>query len=90
MKISDIPELPACAAIRLNDGTVLAGDRHGNLIATAAKLQDSRIMDDQQGFMTNRGRFVRRMPARGLLERHQYEPKGGTFTTFTLLSEDLY
>jgi len=66
------PEICICAAIRLPDGRVIRGHRHGDCIHTAAQLIDHRWriglepspwsarMCRDQGFMSSRNRYVDR------------------------------
>ncbi len=68
------PEIVICAAIRLPDGRVIRGHRHGDAIRTAAALVDWQhkpesgvngppwhpSMCEDQGFVTSRNRYVGR------------------------------
>jgi len=64
-------ELIKCAAIRLTDGAVYTGRFHGDALQKAdkdhARISASRYRrlfeDSEDGFMTNKGRFVSREEA---------------------------
>lgn len=63
--LSSAPALPAeiviCAAIKLPDGRIIRGHRHGDCLRTAGAMPgvDPRLA--VQGFMTSRNRFVDRI-----------------------------
>lgn len=66
------PEICICSAIRLPDGRLIRGHRHGDCIRTAVELIDHRhsigleptgwssSMCDEQGFITSANRYVGR------------------------------
>lgn len=86
-------EVPACAAIQLADGALIAGKRHDECIKNAVKLNVSRIEIGLavQGFMTTHGRFVDRKVGyelalvAGIVDHRRHQ---GAATI--LFSEDLY
>lgn len=83
-------ELPACAAIRLVSGDLIAGRRHSDCLYSLNTLGLSRV-DSIQGFMTNQGRFVDRREALNLMELaeiNSHDPAG--YRGRELYSEDLY
>jgi len=83
-------ELPACAAIRASANVYLAGKRHGDCIQAALELGLPKHLL-QQGFMTNRGRFIDRTEALALMKaagRASADPEG--YRGGQLFSEDLY
>lgn len=86
-------EIPACAAIRLDRGEIIAGHRHHNCLAMMKRLGVGGLgrIASVQGFMTNRGRFVNRDEARKLFDDAGMVsacPSGLRATE--LYSEDLY
>lgn len=86
-----------CAANRLKDGTILLGVRHWDtlMVETYKRLKvvetDLDRAGAEQGFMTNKRRFVTRKEAMVIAkEQNQiYDPKG-TYDPATLYSECLY
>jgi hypothetical protein len=100
-------EFCVCAAILLDDGRVIRGHRHSDCVRTWAmwrsvegrfhdyvvdpETQATGLREDQQGFLTSRGRFVNRTVAmqlqRAISDR---APKGHVLKGEELLSEDLY
>ena len=63
MEMADRPELPACAAIRLKNGLIIADRRHNNCLMQVhlAGIDKRDVLD--QGFMTTHGNFVSRATA---------------------------
>lgn len=96
-------ETVICAAIRLPDGRIIRGHRHGDCIRTAIELVDHRhsiglepapwdsLMGDDQGFITSANRYVDRIEGMRLQRAAGIESvaRGGYRGTF-LFSEDLY
>lgn len=86
-------EICICAAVRLDDGRIIRGHRHHNCIHVAAEWHKAGqairlpIRDDQQGFLTSRGRFVDRAEGLSLMRASgwHHELIGSVLT-----SEDLY
>lgn len=90
MKYSEIPEIPACAAIRYGQ-VIIAGERHGDCLRMAAAVGLNRHEYAEQGFMTTRGNFVTRSAAFGLSKMAGMESAdAGGFRGTELYSEDLY
>lgn len=89
-------EFCICAAVRLDDGRVIRGHRHDDCIQTALKWKSAgqdigRIYQEQQGFVTSRGRFVGRQEAMQLQRAiSDKAPAGHLLTGDVLISEDLY
>jgi hypothetical protein len=101
--MSEQPEVCICAAIRLPDGRIIRGHRHGDCIQTAAQLIDHRWrmklepapwsaeMCRDQGFITSRNRYVGREEALALQHAAGIPsacPSG--YRKRELFSEDLY
>lgn len=83
-------EICICAAVRLEDGRIIRGHRHDDCIQTALKWKNAgqnigALYQDQQGFLTSRGRFVSRKQAAELERQAGREVNGDL-----LFSEDLY
>jgi hypothetical protein len=89
-----IPEFCICAAVKTAEGRIIRGHRHDGAIITAGNmgLKLASYDEDQQGFVTSRGRYVNRTEAaalqraagiRSIDERHIDFPD-------ELFSEDLY
>jgi len=85
-------EICICAAIRYNDDVVVVGARHAFIISSMAiTFLIPTKQNTEQGFLTNKGRFVSREEGRALQDaagipsasKHGYFPN-------TLYSEDLY
>ena len=91
LRACELPELPACAAMRhIALGVIFAGKRHAECIASANSLGLG-SKDCIQGFMTTKGRFVNRQEAFRLMQNEGIEsasPDG--YRGFDLYSEDLY
>lgn len=89
------PELPACAAIRWDHGPnttelIIAGKRHHDCL-NSARFWGVAKQGGQQGFMTNRGRFVDRHGGKLLMELAGMESADpGGYRGDELFSEDLY
>lgn len=83
-------EVCVCAAIKLADGVVIRGKRHGDCLAVIRDLEFSHI-GSVQGFMTSFGRFVDRKEGRQLQNTAKI-PSAAPFgyTGDILFSEDLY
>jgi hypothetical protein len=98
-KASLLPEICLCAAIKYN-GKIYRGHRHGDCMRTITEevsFNHSRKemlhmnMMDEQGFLTNYGRYVSREEGRKLQEEagiKSADPEG--YRGKTLFSEDLY
>jgi hypothetical protein len=92
-------EFCVCAAVKLDDGRIIRGHRHSDCVTTVARWQAAGeevlnhlpIREDQQGFMTSRGRFVDRRLAMELQRAiSDKAPKGHFLQGEELISEDLY
>jgi hypothetical protein len=90
-----IPEICICAAVRLPDGRIFRGHRHGDcrdaiILRIGENNWHSSMMDDQ-GFITSRNRYVGRTEGRALqdLAGIPSADKGG-YRGSLLFSEDLY
>ena len=87
---ANVGEHCVCAAIRLADGSVHVGKRHGNCLKLIA-AKDLDRHGHVQGFMTSLGRFVTREEGRELQDAAglaSADPEG--YRGRTLFSEDLY
>jgi hypothetical protein len=100
------PQLPAevviCAAIRLPDGRVFRGHRHGDCIRTAEALVTHQFTHgysavewthesaSDQGFVTSATRYVDREEGLRLQLAAGIESVGGGYRGRSLFSEDLY
>jgi hypothetical protein len=91
------PELPACAAIRVPDGTIFAGKRHHDCISMINYTYgtEQRFARDrwEQGFMTTKGKFVDRREAYRMMIENDIPsacPSGYRHKLVELFSEDLY
>lgn len=87
-------EICICAAIRLMDGRIVRGHRHGDCLRILNDWRDmGQVIDvDEQGFMTSRNRFVGRVEGRELQEAAgipSHDPSGYRGGNL-LFSEDLY
>lgn len=98
------PEIVICSAIRLEDGRVFRGHRHGDCIRTAHDLvmyQHEKFdgphwqcpYGDGQGFITSKNRYVTREEGMRLqlaagIESKSLDGKG--YRGDELFSEDLY
>lgn len=89
-----MPEICIVAAIKLEDGTIIRGQRHGDAIATAFKNLDNIEMmshEYEQGFITSRNRFVSRKEGYCLQIMANIESVAeGGYRNQELFSEDLY
>lgn len=86
-------ELPACAALKLSSGLIVAGKRHNDCLSTMNYhgIPSADARSAEQGFMTTLGRFVTRREARYLAECAEMEPaQGHWMNRMELYSEDLY
>ncbi len=99
-------EVVVCAAIRLPDGRVIRGHRHGDCIRTAKELVDHRhsigleptnyeglrgsMAGDSQGFISSRNRYVTRAEGMQLQLAAGIESVAEGGYRGTLFSEDLY
>jgi len=83
-----IPRIKEAAICR--GGKVWTGHRHGDIIPQMVKEGEHRIMAQEQGFVTEDGRFVNRAEAFeiALVSGQVKEPGPGKQRS--LLSEDLY
>jgi hypothetical protein len=77
-----------CAAIKMPDGGVWTGKRHGHCIATIWQATGKRAHQGVQGFVTMKGRFVDRKEA-AMIAVYAGQVAGRTLP-FELFSEDLY
>jgi len=87
------PEICICAAIKLNDGTVVRGHRHADCFhaGVAEHLDQKELMIGDQGFITSYNRYVTREEGRKLQDAAgipSASPEG--YMRGTLFSEDLY
>lgn len=87
-------ETVICAAVKADDGTIYACRRHGHgllAIQFDGKKPLRNGSDEQQGFLTTRGRYVSRAEGRKLQDAAGIPSadKGG-YRAQTLFSEDLY
>lgn len=77
-----------CAAIKMPDGLIWTGKRHGHCLATIIQATGKKALGATQGFVTLSGRFVTREEAFMLAK------ETGQVTKFChdsqLFSEDLY
>ena len=90
-----VPELPACAAIQLPDGTTFAGKRHCDCLSMINMTFGGNCPFAKstwvQGFMTNCGRFVsRRQALRMRVEADLPSVSPAGYRGGELFSEDLY
>lgn len=91
-------EVCICAALLLDDGRVIRGHRHDDCIGTYAKWRNAgqdippMTRQEQQGFVTSRGRFVDRTEGARLMRAacHYSQHTGLPFQHDLLFSEDLY
>lgn len=88
-------EICICAAIKLNDGLIIRGHRHGDCINNLRQrpdMTDDRYKGHVQGFITSKNRFVTREEGRKLQDEAgiQSAEKDGGYRGNTLFSEDLY
>lgn len=84
-------EIPACAAIKLKNGALLAGRRHPNCLDSLRACGYTKYEIVTQGFMTTWGRFVEREEAMQLMIAAglpSHDPDG--YRGQELFSEDLY
>lgn len=86
-------EICICAAIKLNDGTIVRGHRHSDCFhaGVAEHLDKNELMIGDQGFITSRNRYVTREEGRKLQDAAgipSASPDG--YQKGTLFSEDLY
>ena len=89
------PEICICAAIKLNDGTIIRGHRHGNAIETALKMNVDIVQEfskgHEQGFVTSFNRYVSRKEGYALQVMAGIESVAeGGYRGDNLFSEDLY
>ena len=89
-----MPEICIVAAIKLEDGTIVRGQRHGDAIATALKNLDNVGMMShkyEQGFITSNNRFVSRKEGYALQVMANIESVAEcVYRNQELYSEDLY
>lgn len=84
-------EVCLCAAIQLADGRVIRGHRHSDCIHAIVGLRPRvEPLDNIQGFLTSRGRFVRRGEALVLQLAAGIKSANGEYRGAELFSEDLY
>lgn len=99
------PEIVICSAVRLPDGRLIRGHRHGDCLKTAhelviyqklhgySDLEWSNLHGDDQGFITSKNRYVDRQEGMRLQKAAGIESKssdGKGYRGDTLFSEDLY
>lgn len=77
------------AAAILQDGRIWTGARHGNLIPQVIEDGGTRVTQDQQGFLTDDNRFVRRAAGMAIAIRYGQVVQGKTISR-DLTSEDLW
>lgn len=85
----DKPETIVCAANRLNeDGRIILGIRHCDMFMHSA-VKSGELLKSEQGFITNRGRFLGRHEA---LEMVKDDPRFEKEVPIKdkLFSEDMY
>lgn len=92
---SDGVEVCVCAAVRLDDGRVIHGHRHDDVIAAVNRGRGERdrvyVRQEMQGFVTSRGRYVGRAEAYRLQLAAGVQSKDpGGYHAGQLYSEDLY
>lgn len=79
-------EICICAAIKMESGLIIRGQRHDDCILTAIKMKlDERVTQAKQGFLTSNNRFVDRKEAMIIMKKLFPGLKGDI-----LFSEDLY
>jgi len=87
-------ELIICSAIKMSDGYIIRGHRHGNCFDTARAIPryaEYRTKPDDQGFVTSLNRFVGREEAYKLfVEAGQVSASPDGHHGKQLFSEDLY
>lgn len=90
----EVKEIVICAAIKINEATIIRGQRHSDAINTAVERGWKMKATSQavQGFITSRNRFVDRIEAREIQRKAGIEgaDKYGYFSDKELFSEDLY
>lgn len=84
-------EVCICAAVRLYDGRVIRGHRHHNCFVAANEAgQRGLILQDMQGFVTSRNRYVDRAEGLALQLAAGIPSARGDYNGRALHSEDLY
>lgn len=90
--MNDYKEICICAAVKI-DGHIFRGNRHGDCMLSARNMlgDKTKILRDEQGFITSTGRYVSREEGRKLQDAagiKSVNPHG--YVAGTLFSEDLY
>jgi hypothetical protein len=91
-----VKEICICAAIKLEDGTLIRGQRHGDAIETALRRCNLDIVQMmsrpyEQGFITSSNKFVSRREGYALQIMAGIESIAeGGYRGDQLFSEDLY
>jgi len=94
MKTPLLKEICICAAMKMPDGYIIRGHRHGDCFHTASAIPryvDMSFEGVSQGFVTSKNRFVSREEGRKLQDAagiKSADPEG--YRGQTLFSEDLY
>lgn len=87
-------EFCICAAVKTTDGRIIRGHRHDGAMQTAWNMKLTLVpyTEDQQGFVTSKGRYVNREEAAALQRAAGIKTVDPTRIDFPdeLLSEDLY
>lgn len=89
-------EIVICSAIRMNDGYIVRGHRHADVIRTASQIpryKNDRPFGSNQGFVTSKGRYVDRIEGAKIQKLAGIKskmPEGQEYLHGELYSEDLY
>lgn len=84
-------EVCICAAVISDSGKIYRGHRHRDCYSAMREEGDKMAIDDKEGFITSKNRFVGRMEGRKLQDLAGIKsaaPEG--YQNGTLYSEDLY
>ena len=85
-------EICICAAVKIEDGTIMRGQRHSDCLRSIWERKKKPATEvDAQGFITSTGRFVTRAEGRKLQDEAgipSSDPEG--YKGSTLFSEDIY
>lgn len=92
--VSSEAETVICAAIRTVEGIIVRGHRHDGCLRYAATIRavdETKLRDAEQGFVTSRNRFVDRIEGRNIQEAAGIPSQSlGGYRGYLLYSEDLY
>lgn len=87
-------ETVICSAIKTVEGLIVRGHRHGDCMRTASQIprvDDEKLNESEQGFITSRNRFVDRLEGRRLQDAAGIPSVAlGGYRGAVLFSEDLY